>query len=41
MTPGLYLLAFAVVLVAWHSLLPVHHGKPVSVREPDSEAERR
>ncbi len=27
------MLAFAVVLVAWHSLLPVHRTSSVSVRD--------
>lgn len=33
MTPGLFLLAFAVALVAWHSLMPVRSVKAASAPE--------
>jgi len=37
MTPGLFLLAFAVVLVAWHSLVPALGTKPAGGAEKPSQ----
>lgn len=38
MTPGLFLLAFAVVLVAWHSLVPALGTKPAAGSEKSSQS---